>query len=118
MIQNIKLFFAEIKFLVFSPFFVMLTIMGNGFILLCSYLFYFLEHGKNPKVMYYMDAIWWSFATTTTTGYGDITPVTTSGKILGIALMLIGLALFAMYTALFADAILMNKELFKRNQKK
>ena len=54
----------------------------------------------------YLDALWWSFATTSTVGYGDIVPVTTWGKILGILLMLIGVALFGIYTALFARAII------------
>jgi len=60
-----------------------------------------------------MDALWWSFATATTTGYGDITPVTDTGKILSIILMLVGLALFSMYTALFAEAILMSRKKLK-----
>ncbi len=53
-----------------------------------------------------MDALWWGFATATTTGYGDITPVTLAGKFLGILLMLTGMAIFAMFTALFAETIL------------
>lgn len=61
----------------------------------------------------YMDALWWSFATATTTGYGDITPVTDAGKILSILLMLAGLGLFSMYTALFAEAILTSRKKLK-----
>jgi len=53
-----------------------------------------------------MDALWWGFATATTTGYGDITPVTITGKIISIILMLTGLALFGMFTALFAEVVL------------
>ncbi len=112
MIQYLKIFLKEITYLVRSPFFLMLTIVGNTFILLCSYLFWILESGKNPKVEESIDAIWWAFSTATTTGYGDITPVTIMGKVLGIFLMLIGLALFAMYTALFAETIIQYKELY------
>jgi voltage-gated potassium channel len=50
--------------------------------------------------------LWWSFSTATNTGYGDIIPMTFAGKILGILLMLMGMALFAMYTGLFAEVIL------------
>ena len=92
--------------LVKSPVFITLTIAGNGLIGLSGTLFYYLEKGTNPKMVHYIDAIWWSFATATTTGYGDITPITTIGKILGILLMLMGTALFAMYTGLFAEVIL------------
>jgi voltage-gated potassium channel len=87
----------------------MLTLLGNSFIFLTGLFFWYLEHEQNPKVERYMDAIWWGFATATTTGYGDITPVTDSGKVLSIMLMLVGLALFSMYTALFAQTIISTK---------
>lgn len=54
----------------------------------------------------YLDGLWWAFATATTTGYGDLTPTTDAGKALSIFLMLAGLALFSMYTVLFAEIIL------------
>jgi voltage-gated potassium channel len=118
MYEHFKLFFKEIFFLIKTPFFIMLTIVGNGFILFSGLIFWGLEHDVNPKVERYIDAIWWSFATATTTGYGDITPVTDAGKILGIFLMLMGLALFAVFTALFAETIISNKELFNRDGRK
>ena len=114
MFGHFKLFFKEILFLIKTPFFIMLTIVGNGFIFFSGLIFLSLEHDVNPKVERYIDAIWWSFATATTTGYGDITPATDGGKILGIFLMLMGLALFSVYTALFAETIISNKELFNR----
>lgn len=108
-LTNIRFFFKEIYFLIKSPVFILLTVIGNGFIGLCSYLFYILEKGTNPKMLHFIDALWWGFATATTTGYGDITPVTFAGKALGIFMMLMGLALFSIYTALFADIILTSK---------
>ena len=67
-----------------------------------------IESNGNSKLHSFIDALWWGFSTATTTGYGDITPVTTQGKILGILLMLTGMALFAMFTALFAETILIS----------
>lgn len=117
MFAAIRLFMRELKLLIGSPFFILLTIFGNTLIGIASISFYHLEVGKNPKVVFYIDAIWWGFSTATTTGYGDITPVTTTGKLLGIALMLLGLALFAVYTALLAETILASRNLFvKRTQ--
>jgi voltage-gated potassium channel len=104
--EHLHTFFYELKLVIHSPFFILLTILGNGFIGLTSLVFYMLEKGTNPRVERYMDAMWWAFATATTTGYGDITPVTDAGKILSILLMLLGLALFSMYTALFAEIII------------
>lgn len=103
---NFKLFFREIILLIKSPVFILMTILGNSLIGFFSTLFYFLELGKNPKINHFIDALWWGFATATTTGYGDITPTTLPGKILGIFLMLTGMAFFAMFTALFAETIL------------
>jgi len=83
-----------------------LTIIGNLFIVLCSALFFVLEHKVNDRIVDITDAIWWAFATATTVGYGDIVPVTVAGRIFGIFMMLGGTALFAIYTALFANALL------------
>ena len=103
---NLKFFVAEMIILVKSPVFLLLTILGNSLIGVFSFIFYAFESKVNPKILSFVDALWWGFATATTTGYGDITPVTTQGKILGILLMLTGMALFGMFTALFAETIL------------
>ena len=63
-----------------------------------------------------MDAIWWAYATATGVGYGDVIPVSTLGKLLGIILMLLGTVLFATFTALFAKTIL-EDEIFVVSQK-
>ena len=105
-IIGFKLFVSEMLLLIKSPVFILLTILGNLLIGLFSLLFYFFETPENPKIHGLMDAIWWGFSTATTTGYGDITPITLKGKILGILLMLTGTALFSMFTALFAETIL------------
>lgn len=103
---SFQFFFREMILLIKSPVFLLLTILGNSLIGFFSTIFYFIELGHNPKITHFIDAIWWGFATATTTGYGDITPTTLAGKVLGILLMLTGMALFAMFTALFADTIL------------
>ena len=107
-IVGLRLFFAEVFLLIKSPVFILLTLLGNTLIGLFSFVFFLIESGINPKLHSFIDALWWGFATATTTGYGDITPVTFQGKILGILLMLTGTALFAMFTALFAETILAN----------
>ncbi len=107
-VSNIHFFGREVYSLVKSPVFIMLTILGNGLIGISGAIFYYLEKDENQRLDYFIDAIWWAFSTATTTGYGDITPVTGYGKILGILLMLMGTALFAMYTGLFAEIILTN----------
>lgn len=45
------------------------------------------------------DALWWSFSTITTVGYGDKYPVTTPGRIIGAVLMTAGVGVFGTMTA-------------------
>ena len=45
------------------------------------------------------DSLWWCIVTTTTVGYGDIAPVTTSGRIVAVVLMIYGISFIAMLTS-------------------
>lgn len=45
------------------------------------------------------DALWWSYVTITTVGYGDKYPVTTEGRIIAAILMTVGVGLFGTFTA-------------------
>lgn len=49
------------------------------------------------------DALWWSIATVTTVGYGDVYPTTTAGRLVAAVLMIAGVALFGTFTAAVAS---------------
>jgi voltage-gated potassium channel len=49
-----------------------------------------------------MEAIWWAVVTLTTVGYGDITPITFGGKLLGIVIMLLGVGTMALPAGILA----------------
>lgn len=61
------------------------------------------ERGKSGPIQSFGDALWWSFTTITTVGYGDTFPVTTTGRLIGAALMLAGIAILGTVAALFAS---------------
>lgn len=52
------------------------------------------------------DAIWWSYVTITTVGYGDRFPTTNTGRIVGVLLMTSGVALFGVFTSFLANTFL------------
>lgn len=111
-------FLLSLKNLILSPHFVLLSIIGNSLVFLFAAFFYHVEHGVNPLVDERMDAIWWAFTTVTTVGFGDIVPATFGGRVIGIALMLMGTAIFACYVALISEAFLtMELEKDKRLRK-
>lgn len=45
------------------------------------------------------DSLWWAMQTVTTVGYGDVVPENTSGRLVGAVLMLNGIALIGIVTA-------------------
>ncbi|KRE26465.1 ion transporter [Mycobacterium sp. Soil538] len=50
-------------------------------------------------------ALWWSVTTITTVGYGDLTPVTTTGRVIAVFLMIGGISLVGSITATLASWI-------------
>ena len=49
------------------------------------------------------DSLWWAIVTATTVGYGDLSPVTTEGRIIAVALMLVGIGVIGVFTATVAS---------------
>lgn len=50
------------------------------------------------------DAIWWSYATMTTVGYGDTYPVTSAGRAIALVMMLLGISLLGVVSATMASS--------------
>jgi voltage-gated potassium channel len=48
------------------------------------------------------ESMWWAMATVTTAGYGDYVPVTTSGRLVGVVLMVTGIGMLGSVTAAVA----------------
>jgi voltage-gated potassium channel len=79
--------------------FAWLLVAWLGVMALCSAWLYIAEHGVNRAIDNPFDALWWGVVTLTTVGYGDVTPVTTEGRLAAMALMLLGIGLFGALTA-------------------
>ena len=66
--------------------------------------------GDGRRVHSFFDALWWSSATITTVGYGDIFPVTAAGRVVGVFTMLVGISTFSVVTAKAAQFLLKVEE--------
>ena len=49
------------------------------------------------------DAVWWTFVTVATVGYGDKYPVTSGGRLIGVLVMIVGVGLFSVLTSFLAQ---------------
>jgi voltage-gated potassium channel len=56
------------------------------------------------------DALWWAVTTVTTVGYGDRFPTTAAGRGVGVALMIVGIALFGFLAGSLASFFVERRE--------
>lgn len=64
------------------------------FVFVMTALVYVFQVRTNPKITNYIDALYFTVTALTTTGFGDITLEGTSGRLLSIVILLIGVSLF------------------------
>jgi voltage-gated potassium channel len=64
------------------------------FLFVMTAVVYETQNSVNPEIGNYADALYFTVATLTTTGFGDITLVGTTGRLLSIVMMLVGVSLF------------------------
>lgn len=57
---------------------------------------------EGANIHSFADGIWWAFTTITTVGYGDKFPISTEGRFLAVALMLLGISLLGVVSATIA----------------
>ncbi|MFA5352006.1 MAG: ion transporter [Candidatus Gracilibacteria bacterium] len=72
----------------------------QSFLHLFTYLFivstfvFVVQSPINPTIKNYLDALYYTVSTLTTVGYGDVTLVGKSGRVLSIGMMIFGISLF------------------------
>lgn len=83
-------------------------------IILASSVMYFVEHDVQPdKFSSIPETMWWSVATLTTVGYGDVYPITTIGKTLTACISILGIGVFALPAGILASGF--SDEFKRRN---
>lgn len=85
-----------IRFYILIPFAISVIIFG-------AFLIFSIESPhQDSQINTMLDAVWWTVATVTTVGYGDVTPVTEAGRIVAIFYMFFGIGIFATIISAFA----------------
>lgn len=85
-----------------------------GLVIILGSVMYLIESGKNGFTSI-PDSIYWAIVTITTVGYGDISPVTPTGKFVASIIMLIGYGIIAVPTGIVTTEMALAVK--KRQQK-
>jgi voltage-gated potassium channel len=64
------------------------------------------RNAPDSNIATFPDALWWAATTVTTVGYGDRFPVTAEGRLVGVVLMVVGIAVFGSITAALAGRLI------------
>ena len=70
------------------------TVNLGVFIFIVTSVVYVTQHSFNPKISSYVDALYFTITTLTTTGFGDITLEGPGGRLLAVVIMFVGVGLF------------------------
>jgi len=68
-------------------------------------IYYFENEAQPENFKSVFHSMWWSVATLTTVGYGDIYPITAGGRIFTFVVLMIGLGVVAVPAGVFASAL-------------
>lgn len=74
---------------------VLVAVVNLGvFIFVMTGLVYETQYRSNPDIENYADALYFTVTALTTTGFGDITLPGTTGRLISVAIMIVGVTLF------------------------
>ncbi|MBE6070523.1 MAG: potassium channel family protein [Clostridium butyricum] len=92
--------------------------LGSTFVItiISSIGIYIFEYGSEG-INNYGDALWWSFVTVTTVGYGDISPTTNGGRFIACILMITGIGFLSMLTSTISTFFFQTIENKKKKEK-
>lgn len=72
--------------------------------------YWYFEHGIDPAVHSFADALYWAFITATTMGYGDSVPVSPEARLLAGVLIFVGIGLLGFASAQLTHRLLRERD--------
>ena len=84
-----------------------ITILAAGTVLTVSSILMLELEGRSPdaNILTGGDALWWGLVTITTVGYGDFYPVTSLGRMVGVAVMFAGVGIIGALASILASLL-------------
>ncbi len=83
-----------------AAFFILLIVM----LVAATGMYYFEQEAQPEAFSSIPNSMWWAFATLTTVGYGDVTPITNGGRVFGALITVLGVGMVALPTGILASA--------------
>ncbi len=93
-----------------------LLFAAAGIVVTGSFVIFSVEsQHPDSQINSMLDAVWWTVSTVTTVGYGDIVPVTETGKIIAIFFMFFGISMLAIFLSVLGTRFY--KHRFEKEEK-
>ena len=87
-----------------------LLFVAAGIIAVGSFVIFSVEsQHPDSQINSMLDAVWWTVATVTTVGYGDVVPVSETGKIMAIFFMFFGIGVLAIFLSVLGTTFYKNR---------
>jgi len=102
---------ATKKFELFTLLFLLLFIVATAGIAI-----YVFEERANGSINSLFDALYWALITISTVGYGDISPVTTEGRVVSMMVIISGIAMISFVTSVIVSSFSEKLDELKENR--
>lgn len=84
-----------------------LLAISAGILLVGTVVIFLIESpDENSEINTMLDAVWWTAATVTTVGYGDVVPTTDLGRIIGVVFMFVGISILGIFISTIGASLI------------
>lgn len=84
-----------------------LLAISAGILLVGTIVIFLIESpNENSEIKTMLDAVWWTAATVTTVGYGDVVPISDIGRIIGVIFMFTGISILGIFISTIGASLI------------